>query len=442
MEFWELTVRFFSLVDANVRYVVAGSMLLGAAAGGLGSFVYLQKRSLLGDALSHAALPGVALAFLVVGRKEFLALVIGAAVTAWLGSLSVNAIVRKTKLKLDAALGIVLSVFFGIGIVLLTHIQKTGSGTQAGLDKFLFGQAAAMGKGDVMILAIVALCLLIVVTIGYNRFKIISFDYGFAASMGMRVGWLEFLLTTMIVFAVTIGLQAVGVVLMAAMLITPAAAARQWTDRLWLMIIIAAFFGIISGLMGAYISFLAPRFPTGPWMVVVVSTIFGLSLLFVPRRGLVSVMLRRRKARRKMTDENLLKALFKTGQQRGELSSYYPVSEILQMWSFGKKEMAMSLGRLSDRGLLQRQAEMFRMTNEGVAAGARITRLHRLWEVYLSRFLELPGDHVHRDAEDMEHIITPEMEQQLDKLLGHPAHDPHHREIPYANGVTEQVDES
>lgn len=442
MEFWELTVRFFSLVDANVRYVVAGSMLLGAAAGGLGSFVYLQKRSLLGDALSHAALPGVALAFLVVGRKDFLALVIGAAVTAWLGSLAVNAIVRKTKLKLDAALGIVLSVFFGIGIVLLTHIQKTGAGTQAGLDKFLFGQAAAMGKGDVIILALVAAILLIVVAVGYNRFKIISFDYGFAASMGMRVGWLEFLLTTMIVFAVTIGLQAVGVVLMAAMLITPAAAARQWTDRLWLMIIIAAFFGIISGLMGAYISFLAPRFPTGPWMVVVVSTIFGLSLLFVPRRGLVSVMLRRRKARRKMTDENLLKALFKTGQQRGELSSYYPVSEILQMWSFGKKEMAMSLARLSGRGLLQRQAEMFRMTKEGVAAGARITRLHRLWEVYLSRYLELPGDHVHRDAEDMEHIITPEMERQLDQLLGHPVHDPHDREIPYANGETEQVNES
>ena len=152
MDFWEMTARFFSLADTNVQNVVAGSMLLGAAAGGLSTFVYLQKRSLLGDALSHAALPGVGLAFLVVGDKHLPSLLIGAAITAWLGALAINAIVRRTTIKLDSALGIVLSVFFGLGIVVLTYIQKTGSGAQSGLDKFLFGQAAAMSGDDVRIL--------------------------------------------------------------------------------------------------------------------------------------------------------------------------------------------------------------------------------------------------------------------------------------------------
>ena len=152
MDWFDLTVRFFSLADANVRWVVFGSILLGGAAGGLGCFAYLQKRSLMGDALAHAALPGVGLAFLVVGRKEFLALLLGASITGWLGALAINYIVKESKIKLDAALGIVLTVFFGLGIVILTHIQKSGSGAQSGLDKFLFGQAAAMGRDDVFIL--------------------------------------------------------------------------------------------------------------------------------------------------------------------------------------------------------------------------------------------------------------------------------------------------
>jgi len=194
MDFWDLTIRFFSLTDANVRWVVAGSILLGGAAGGLGSFVYLQKRSLLGDTLAHAALPGVCLAFLLVGRKEFIALLLGAATTGWLGALAVNYIVTHTKLKLDAALGIVLTSFFGLGIVMLTHIQKSGSGAQSGLDKFLFGQAAVMSQYDVTVLAIVAAVLLVTVLIWFNRFMLISFDLSFAASIGLRVGWLQFIL--------------------------------------------------------------------------------------------------------------------------------------------------------------------------------------------------------------------------------------------------------
>jgi manganese/zinc/iron transport system permease protein len=433
MDFWELTYRFFSLADANVRWVVAGSMLLGGAAGGLGSFAFLQKRSLLGDALAHSALPGVGLAFLLVGRKEFLLLLLGAAATGWIGALLFNSIVRHTKIKLDAALGIILTAFFGLGIVILTAIQKSGSGSQAGLDKFLFGQAAAMGKGDVTILAVMGVTMLIVVSLGFGRFKLITFDPNLARAMGLKVGWLQFLLTTMIVFAVTIGLQAVGVVLMAAMLITPAAAARQWTDRLGLMVLLASIFGIISGILGAYVSFLAPRFPTGPWMVVVISLVFLLSVLFAPKRGVVSRIRMHYTNRRKMTFDHLLKVLFKAGQERKDWRTFYSVHQIRQMWSFNPRELQHGLVRLKRRGLLEQKANLYRLTDNGVHEGARVVKLHRLWEVYLTRFLELPEDHVHRDAEDMEHILTPEMEARLEKLLERPQYDPHQQEIPYLN---------
>ncbi len=433
MDLWELTVRFFSLADANVRYVVAGAMLLGGAAGGLGTFAFLQRRSLLGDALAHAALPGVGLAFLITGQKELLYLLLGAAATGWLGALSVNAIVAHTPIKQDAALGIVLTVFFGLGIVILTHIQKTGIGAQAGLDSFLFGQAAAMGKTDVQLLAIVGGILLILIAVAFSRFKLITFDPDFARTIGVKAGWLQFLLTTMIVVAITIGLQAVGVVLMAAMLVTPAASARQWTDRLELTIVLASIFGIVSGIFGAYVSFLAPRFPTGPWMVVIISTIFAASVLFAPERGAISRVRRHFQNRQKMTRDHLLKVLFKAGQEKRNWSDYYPTDQIRRMWSFNPADLRRGLSRLRKNGMIEKAGDMFRLTERGVDEGARILRLHRLWEVYLTRYLELPVDHVHRDAEDMEHILTPEMEAQLVELLEHPEYDPHKQEIPYTN---------
>ncbi len=436
MEFWDLTLRFFTLADANVRWVLTGAILLGGAAGGLGSFAFLQQRSLLGDTIAHAALPGVGLAFLLTGSKDFLLLLLGAAATGWLGALAINGIVRYTKIKLDAALGIVLTVFFGLGIVILTHIQKSGSGSQAGLDKFLFGQAAAMTTSDITSLAVIGTILLLLMAIGYNRFKLVTFDPDFAHSMGMKVGWLRFALTTMIVAAVTIGLQAVGVVLMAAMLVTPAAAARQWTDHLGRMMVLASLFGVLAGILGAWVSFTAPRLPTGPWMVVAISAIFGVSILIAPKRGVISRIRRHFHNRRQMTEDHLLKVLFKAGQNNKDWSTFYPVNEIKNMWSFAERELDRALRDLSRRGQLEKGGDMYRLTGDGAAEGARITRRHRLWEVYLSRYLELPEDHLHRDAEDMEHIMTPEMEERLEEILDRPEYDPHRQEIPYHDKET------
>ncbi|MBD3258042.1 iron chelate uptake ABC transporter family permease subunit [candidate division GN15 bacterium] len=436
VDYWDLTLRFFSMVDANVQTVALGSVLLGCCAGVLSTFVYLQKRSLIGDALAHSALPGVGIAFLIVGSKDLVALLVGAAIAAWLGALSINAIVQHTKLKLDSALGIVLSVFFGAGIVILTHIQKSGSGAQSGLDTFLFGQAAAISRDDVIILAWITAILLALVILGFNRFMLLSFDRGFAQGIGSRVGWLQFLMTTMVVLAVTVGLQAVGVVLMAAMLITPAAAARQWTDRIGLMIFLAAVFGMVSGLLGAYVSFLAPRLPTGPWIIVVISIIFAISILFAPRRGVVSRWRRHRQSRRKVAREHVLKALYKAGSQARDWSLPKTTTDISRMQAFAPGELTKALGALRRQDKIVKQHDGFLLTAEGLNEGARVLRRHRLWEVYLTEIMNLASDHVHRDAEEIEHVLTPEMEAKLEKILGRPAVDPHHQEIPWPeNGV-------
>jgi len=435
MDYLELTARFFSLTDANVRIVVAGSVLLGAIAGAFGCFTFLQKRSLIGDAIAHSTLPGVAFAFLILGEKQLHWLLLGAAISGWLGALAFNAIVRYSKLKLDAALGIVLSVFFGLGIIMLTFIQKSGAGAQSGLDKFLFGQAAAIGRADVLILAISGVVMLLALLALYGRLKLLTFDSGFAASLGINVGLLQFILTTLLVVTVTIGLQAVGVVLMSAILIIPAAAARQWTDKLSKMILLSALFGMISGILGAYISFLKPHFPTGPWIVIVAALIFSLSILFAPQRGLVSRLRRHLHNRRSMTQDHILKVLFKAGMDSRSWKEFTPRMQIAQMWSFTKGELGRGLRKLVAKGQLKKEGNMYRLTESGVNAGARVTRLHRLWEVYLARYLELPQDHVHRDAEEMEHIITPEVEKKLEEMLGYPLLDPHQQEIPYFDKV-------
>lgn len=431
MNIWELTFRFFSFVDPNVRYVVLGSMLLGGVAGGLGCFTFLQRKSLIGDALAHAALPGICLAFLLIGRKDFAILLLGAAISSWLGAQAVSLIPKYTKLKHDAALGIVLTFFFGLGIVLLTMIQKMEISGQTGLAGFLFGQAAALSRGDVTILLVAALVLGITLIAGFRYFKILTFDAAFAASLGMPVLFVQALLTTMYVIAVVIGLQTVGVILIAAMLITPAAAARQWTDRLPRMIWIAVSFGALSGLLGTYISFLAPRLPTGPWMVLVISTLFVISILFAPRRGILARLRLQFVNRQKITRDHILKVMFKaTIESTGSVRAL-KFLELLKLWSFTKRELRAGLSSLRRAGFVEEQDYGYILTATGMVEGARVTRLHRLWEVYLTRHLDLPEDHVHRDAEEMEHIITPELERELEVVLEHPEHDPHDKKIPY-----------
>jgi manganese/zinc/iron transport system permease protein len=286
------------LFDYTIRNVALGSIVLGVVGGALGSFAILRRQGLLGDALAHATLPGVCVAFMLSGTKAPAVLLLGAALSAWLGALLILAIVRETRIKQDAALGIVLSVFFGAGVVLLTYIAGSGNSGQSGLDRFIFGQAATIIWDDVVTMGMLASVALLVMVLLFKELKLLSFDPAFAASLGFPVGRLNVLLTSLIVVAIIVGIQAVGVVLMAAMLITPAAAARQWTDSLSTMIVTSGFFGALSGVSGALISASGSNLPTGPLIVLVATGILLVSLLLGRRRGFLWSWLRNRRNRR------------------------------------------------------------------------------------------------------------------------------------------------
>ncbi|GIO66405.1 metal ABC transporter permease [Paenibacillus sp. FSL M7-1455] len=298
-----MSTALYIWLDPNVQWILFGSMLLGLSSGVIGSFAYLRKQSLMGDALSHAALPGVCIAFMLSGSKSIGLFLLGAAVAGVIATFGIGFITRNSRVKQDAALAIVLTVFFGIGIVLLTRIQHSGNGNQSGLDKFLFGQAASMMLSDVMIMAAISLVLVTVCSLLFKEFKLLSFDPGFARGIGYPVAFMDQLIMFLIVVAVVVGIQAVGVVLMSALLITPAVSARYWTEKLGMMVVLAGLFGALSGLIGTFISASGNNLPTGPLTVLVATAVFALSVAAAPRRGVISKLLLRASVRTQVRRE-------------------------------------------------------------------------------------------------------------------------------------------
>lgn len=266
------------LGDYTLRTVALGAAVLGLLGGTLGTFAVLRRQSLLSDALAHATLPGVVIGFLLTGTTSGSSLMVGAAATAALAAGLVLLVVQRTRVKQDAALALVLSVFFGAGTVLLTYVAGTGASGQSGLDRFVLGQAASLVAADVRTMAVLTAVALAVVALTFKELKLVAFDPAFARAVGYPVRRVEALLTVLLVVAIVVGIQTVGVVLVAALLITPAAAARQWTDRLAVMIVLAALLGALSGVTGAVLSATATDLPTGPLVVLVATAVLLVSL--------------------------------------------------------------------------------------------------------------------------------------------------------------------
>jgi manganese/zinc/iron transport system permease protein len=337
------------LFDYTLRTVALGSAMLGIVSGGLGTFAVLRKQSLLGDAISHAALPGIALAFLLTGSKELIVLILGAIAAGWIGTIAIMNIVGKTRIKYDSALGIVLSVFFGFGLVMLTFIQKLPTATQAGLDKFLFGQAAALLQRDIITMAVLGGIALTLTAVFWKEFKLLSFDPDFGASLGFSIKALDVFLTTLLVVAIVIGLQTVGVVLMSAMVVAPAAAARQWTDRLSWMVVLSALFGAVAGVVGAVLSSTVLNLSTGPMIVLCVSGIVIVSLTLAPNRGLLWSWYRRHRNRQRLHLEAVLGDLYLLARQHEDVFHPHPIA-VLRTMSVRRGGVERSLQALADLG--------------------------------------------------------------------------------------------
>jgi manganese/zinc/iron transport system permease protein len=241
-------------IPYNTLVVLLGTGTLGLASGVVGAFAVLRRRSLVGDAVAHSALPGLAIAFMLSGERHFAFMLVGALVAGLIGGFLITWLQQNTRIKADAAIGIVLSVLFGLGIVLSRIVQDDPSGRQAGLDSFLLGKTAGMISQDLLLISIVALNAIAIVALLYKEFKVISFDPHFASAEGLPVLFLDSLLMGLLVVITVIGLPAVGVVLMAALLIIPGVSARFWTDRLHRMIWLAGLFGLLTGAAGTYLS--------------------------------------------------------------------------------------------------------------------------------------------------------------------------------------------
>ncbi|WP_397364311.1 metal ABC transporter permease [Olleya sp. R77988] len=362
--------EYFKLVftDYTLRTITLGTAILGAATGMLGSFAVLRKQSLLGDAISHAALPGIAIAFLITGAKDSNTLLLGALVSGLIGTFWIRGIVKKTHLKSDTALGLILSLFFGFGMLLLTFIQKQPNANQAGLDKYLFGQAATLVESDVWLMAIVTGLCLFVLLLFWKEFKILLFDADYTKTLGFNTKLIDVLITSFIVLAIVLGLQTVGVVLMSAMLLAPAAAARQWTNSLSKMVFLAAIFGAFSGVFGTAISASQTNLSTGPVIVLVASVFVVFSFVFSPSRGLLFKQIRFLKNRRDLELHKTLAFMHQIAETHEDISHPHAIKLLNNFQGFTRK----TLQQLVEKNYVILNGNMWSLTKTGFKTASNL----------------------------------------------------------------------
>ena len=354
--------------DYTLRTITLGTAILGAVTGMLGSFAVLRKQSLLGDAISHAALPGIAIAFLLTGAKDTNVLLLGALVSGLIGTFWIRGIIKKTHLKSDTALGLILSLFFGFGMLLLTFIQKQPNANQAGLDKYLFGQAATLVESDVWLMAIVTGICLFVLLLFWKEFKILLFDADYTKTLGFNTKFIDILITSFIVLAIVLGLQTVGVVLMSAMLLAPAAAARQWTNSLGVMVFLAAIFGAFSGVFGTAISASQNNLSTGPVIVIVAGVFVLFSFIFSPSRGLLFKQIRFIKNRRDLELHKTLAFMFHIAENHDNISHPHTIKILNNFQGYTKS----TLQKLVDKRYVKLDGSNWSLTEEGYKTASNL----------------------------------------------------------------------
>ncbi len=424
---WPQWRRVLLLQDYNTRVVVFGVAILGAGAGLVGGFTLLRKRALMGDALSHASLPGIAIAFIIATQmgkdgKQLPYLLFGATISGLIGMAAILWIRNQTRLKEDTALGIVLSVFFGAGIAVLGIIQQMESGHAAGLEGFIYGKTASMRGSDAVLIVSAATLAIVVCTVFFKEFKLLCFDEAFAGSRGFRIVSLDIVLMSMVVLITIVGLQAVGLILMIALMVIPAAAARFWTDVMWKMMACSMLIGAIGGVFGATISAVFPKLPSGAMIVLVCSCCFFLSMLFGRSRGVLIRFLRRRRLNQRVERQHLMRAIYESLEPNEKADCYVPglaasIDELLPMRSWSHRRLLHAIGRAQHDELVVLRGSEVQLTRGGFVEAARLTRQHRMWEMYLIAYAEIAPSMVDRDADRIEHVLDPQIIHQLEELL-------------------------
>ena len=428
---WQQWRRVLLLEDHNTRVVLAGTTLLGFAAGTVGSFALLRKRALMGDALSHATLPGIGLAFVLAtlagyDGKSLPLLLFGATVSGVIGLAAILVIRNATRLKEDAALGIVLSVFFGAGVAVLGVAQQMKTGHAAGLEAFIYGKTASLVPRDAMLIGAAGLAVTAFCLVFFKELKLLCFDETFAASRGYPVLFFDVALMGLVVVVTIIGLQAVGLILMVALLVIPACAARFWTEQMSVMTFASAFIGATSALAGAGVSAVLPRLPSGATIVVVAALVFTLSMLVAPSRGLIARTLRRRRLDAKVQRQHLLRGIYEWLEMQDRAprtdvpggSDWVGIDELLPLRSWSSRHLEAYLHKARRQGLIEyNPAAQVRLTAAGCREAIKNVHDHRLWELYLIEYADVAPSQVDRDAVAIEHVLDARMVAELESLL-------------------------
>ncbi len=393
----------------------------------------LRKRALVGDVISHASLPGIAAAFIFIETswpghgKSLGGLLVGATISGFAGVGSVLLIRRLTRLKEDAALAIVLSVFFGAGIVLMTVVQDIPSGNMAGLQGFIYGKAAAMVAADIGLISICALVVLVLSTLLFKELAAVCFDEGYTASQGWSVMGLDLILMGMVAVVTVIGLQSVGLLLVVGMLIIPAAAARFWTEHLQAMTVTAAVIGGLAALLGVVASALFAKLAAGPVIILAGAALFAISMLFSPKRGAVSRYIEHRKLQRRVDRQHLLRSCYEFvepqliashGPADAAAIDSVPLEELQRQRTWSRRRLRRELASAERDGLLWVTTEdSCRLTASGLERSRQIARNHRLWEMYLIEHADIAPSRVDRYADLGEHALDPEIVARIEAQL-------------------------
>ncbi|MCE9525674.1 MAG: metal ABC transporter permease [Planctomycetales bacterium] len=405
------------LLAYNTIVVLLGVSILGAGAGLVGSFAVLRKRALTGDAVAHAALPGVCVAFLILGERNLTFMLLGALASGVLGIVIISALCRWTRVREDAAIGIVLSLFPGLGFALSRIIQNVvTSGSKAGLESFILGKTAGMTRPDVYLILAASLFCLTVVLVLYKEFKVVAFDTGFAQSLGWPVYWLDLLLMSLIAVAVVIGLPAVGIIMMAALLILPGAAARFWTDSLSWLLFVAGAFGLITGLVGTVFSALFAMLPAGPIIVLTGSIIFLASMLFGIRRGAFARLLEHWRFQREYNERQLLLATYDVASRTGQ--PRVSTTDLLSRKSWSPAQLNRLISAAGTDGFIERiQGDEISFTPSGLNRAVEVTRGQRLWEELLTEYPDLAGSVANLASESVDQYVEPAIVAELTARL-------------------------
>ncbi len=396
----------------NSAVVLFGTTFLGVAAGLIGAYSLLRNRALMGDALAHSALPGLCLAFIFAGyvgvdSKELWFLLSGAAFTGVLGILTVQFLSKYSRLSEDTSIGVVLSTFFGFGVVLMSIIQSLGTGEEGGLNHFIYGQTAAMRLGDAYLTLIVALIVLFLSVILIKEFRLVSFDPDFAVSDGWPISFIDLLMMSLVVIVTVVGLQTVGLLLIIALLVIPSAAARFWTNDLNSMLFFSALIGGLSGFFGSAVSTVVPNMPAGAVIVITAGVIFFISFFLAPARGLLGYAIKNLKLKLRITEDHFLRELFESME----------VSKLREIDLNRIKKNSFLLFLMKAKKLITLSAEKVSFTEKGLALAEQKVRNHRLWEEYLVTYADMPISHVDYSADLVEHILPESVVEKLEKSL-------------------------